>query len=77
MRSDIPDGQECGVCGADAPPLLGSVLTGVGLSVAEAAEALERGEELPLTPVQRVLVETWATEHMFASREAREAPGHG
>jgi hypothetical protein len=59
MRSDIPDEQECGVCGADAPPLLGSVLTGVGLTVAEAAEALERGEELPLTDVQRRIVEAF------------------
>ena len=77
MRSDFPDGQDCGVCAADAPPLVGSVLTGVGLSVAQAARALERGEHLPLTPVQRILVETWATEHMFVSEEAREAPGHG
>jgi hypothetical protein len=77
MGSDFPDRQECGVCGADAPPLVGSVLTGVGLTIEAAAHALERGEELALTPVQRVLVETWATEHMFASGEAREAPGHG
>ena len=59
MRSDFPEGQDCGVCGADAPPLIGSVLTGVGLTVAEAAQALERGEELPLTAVQRRIVEAF------------------
>ena len=33
-----------GVCGADVPPLVGSVLTGTGLTLAQAAAALERGE---------------------------------
>jgi hypothetical protein len=67
MRSDLPDGSDCGVCAADAPPLIGSVLTGTGLTLAQAAAALERGERVPLTPVQRELVLTWATEHMFGS----------
>jgi len=62
MRSDLPDGSDCGVCAADAPPLIGSVLTGTGLTLEQAADALERGEDLPLTDVQRRLVETWALE---------------
>lgn len=49
-----------GVCGADVPPLVGSVLTGTGLTLAQAAAALERGETPPLTDVQRRLVEEWA-----------------
>lgn len=49
-----------GVCGADVPPLIGSVLTGTGLTLAQAAAALERGERPPLTDVQRRLVEQWA-----------------
>lgn len=48
------------VCGADVPPLVGSVLTGTGLTLAQAASALERGERPPLTDVQRRLVEAWA-----------------
>jgi hypothetical protein len=49
-----------GVCGADVPPVVGSVLTGVGLTVAQAAERLARGEELALTDVQRRIVEEQA-----------------
>jgi hypothetical protein len=49
-----------GVCGADAPPLVGSVLTGVGMTLRQAAAALDAGEPLPLTEVQRRLVERWA-----------------
>lgn len=52
-----------GVCGADLPPLVGSVLTGVGLTVPQAAARLERGEALALTDVQRRLVEEWAAAH--------------
>ena len=51
---------DTGVCGADVPPLIGDVLTGSGLTLAEAAAALERGETPPLTPVQRRIVEDWA-----------------
>ena len=52
----------CGVCAADVPPLIGSVLTGTGLTLEQAAERLERGEPLPaLTDVQRRLVEAHAT----------------
>ena len=51
------DGCDTGVCGSDVPPLVGSVLTGTGLTVAQAVAALERGERLPLTDVQRRIVE--------------------
>jgi len=60
MRSDLPEGPDCGVCAADAPPLVGSVLTGTDLTLEEASAALERGERLPLTDVQRRIVEAWA-----------------
>ena len=54
---------ESGICGADVPPLIGSVLTGTGLTVPAAAAALERGEDPPLlTDVQRRIVEQWAAE---------------
>lgn len=56
MRSDLP----CGVCASEAPPLVGSVLTGTGLTLEQAAAALERGEDLPITEVQRRLVEAFA-----------------
>jgi hypothetical protein len=49
---------DCGVCGGDVPPVIGDVLTGTGLTVAQAAARLARGEELPpLTQVQRRIVE--------------------
>ncbi|MCW3001714.1 MAG: hypothetical protein JWQ20_1012 [Conexibacter sp.] len=51
-----------GVCGSEAPPLVGSVLTGTGLTLAQAAAALERGEQPALTDVQRRIVERWALE---------------
>jgi len=51
-----------GVCGADVPPLVGSVLTGTGLTLAQAAAALERGETPPLTDVQRRIVDAWLHE---------------
>jgi hypothetical protein len=47
-----------GICGADVPPLIGSVLTGTGLTVEQAVARLERGEVLPrMTEVQRRIVE--------------------
>lgn len=55
------DGCDTGVCGGEAPPLIGHVLTGTGLTLAQAAAALERGESPPLTPVQRRIVEDWAS----------------
>jgi hypothetical protein len=51
-----------GVCGADVPPLIGSVLTGTGLTLAQAAAALERGEAPALSDVQRRIVEQYALE---------------
>lgn len=50
-----------GVCGADPPPLVGSLLTGTGLTLAAAAALLAAGEPLPpMTDVQRRLVEVQA-----------------
>jgi hypothetical protein len=54
------DGCDTGVCGSDAPPLVGSVLTGTGLTISQAIAALERGEQPPLTTVQRRMVEAEA-----------------
>jgi hypothetical protein len=51
------DGRDNGICGADVPPLVGSVLTGTGLTVAQAVAALERGERLALSDVQLRIVE--------------------
>ena len=53
---------DTGVCGAEVPPLVGSVLTGTGLTIERAAALLERGEDPPLTDVQRRIVERWAAE---------------
>lgn len=48
----------CGVCGTDVPPLVGSILTGTGLTLDGAARKLLSGESLPpLTDVQRRMVE--------------------
>jgi hypothetical protein len=64
MASPSSDpGCVAGVCGADVPPLIGSVLTGTGLTVAQAAAALERGEAPGLTDVQRRIVEEHALQH--------------
>ena len=50
-----------GICGGALPPLLRGVLTGVGLTLQEAAERLHKGETLDeLTPIQRQLVEEFA-----------------
>jgi hypothetical protein len=64
MASPSTDDAACvsGVCGADVPPLVGSVLTGTGLTLAQAAAALERGDEPRLTDVQRRIVERYALE---------------
>ena len=51
---------DTGVCGSEAPPLIGEILTGTGLTLSQAAAALDRGETPPLTPVQRRIVEDWA-----------------
>lgn len=49
----------CGVCAGDVPPLVGSRLTGTGLTLDAAAAALVRDGRPPtgLTPVQARLVE--------------------
>lgn len=49
-----------GICSSAPPPLVGSVLTGTGLTLSQAAQALERGETPPLSDVQRRIVEDWA-----------------
>lgn len=48
-----------GICGADVPPLVGSVLTGTGLTLDQAAHVLLEDGQLPpsLTPIQRRLAE--------------------
>jgi len=51
---------DTGVCGSDVPPLIGEILTGTGITVAQAAAALAHGETPPLTAVQRRIVEEWA-----------------
>ena len=58
------DGCDTGLCGSDVPPLIGSVLTGAGLTLRQAARALESGEHVPLTDVQRRLVERWAEQQL-------------
>jgi hypothetical protein len=57
----VADPCDTGVCGSEVPPLVGSILTGTGLTLDQAAKALERGESPPLTPVQRRIVEAHAT----------------
>jgi hypothetical protein len=53
--------EDCGVCGGDVPPLIGDVLTGTGLTLAQAAARLAGGDEVPsLTAVQRRIVEDYA-----------------
>jgi hypothetical protein len=52
---------DTGVCGSEVPPLVGDILTGTGLTLKQAAAALERGETPPLSAVQRRIVEDWAT----------------
>ncbi len=52
-----------GVCGGDVPPLVGELLTGTDLTLAQAAERPARGEPLPqLTAIQRRMVEEYALE---------------
>ncbi len=53
-----------GVCAAEAPPLVGSVLTGTGLTLSQAARRIESGDAPPLTPLQRQLVERWAEQQL-------------
>ena len=62
MSSDGSPRADCGVCASEPPPIVGSVLTGTGLTLAAAARALDRGEAVELTEVQRRLVERWTAE---------------
>ncbi len=63
----MSDGCDTGVCGGEAPPLIGRILTGTGLTLDQAAAALERGDQLrSLTDVQRRLVEDYATSRAAA-----------
>jgi hypothetical protein len=56
----MTDPCDTGVCGSNVPALVGDLLTGTGLTLAQATAALERGEAPPLTAVQRRIVEDWA-----------------
>ena len=57
-RTGTVDPCACGVCGTEVPPLIGSMLTGVGLTLDAAADLLEDGVTPPnLTDVQHRLVE--------------------
>jgi hypothetical protein len=56
----MTEGCDTGVCAADVPPLVGSVLTGTGLTLEQAVSALRRGERLALTETQRRIVEAEA-----------------
>ena len=53
----MSDGCDTGACGADVPPLGGSVLTGTGLTLDQAVAAMARGERPALTDVQLRIVE--------------------
>jgi hypothetical protein len=64
----MSDGCDTGVCGADVPPLVGSILTGTGMTLDQAAAALARGEDPPLTDVQRRIVEEHAAAALARSR---------
>ena len=59
----MADGCNTGVCGSEVPPLVGSILTGTGLTLDQAVAALERGETPALTGVQRRIVEAHAARH--------------
>jgi hypothetical protein len=56
----MPDGCDSGVCGADVPPLVGSVLTGTGLTLPQAVALVRAGEHPLLSDVQRRIVEAAA-----------------
>ena len=54
--------EACGVCGDDAPPLVGGTLTGTGMTLDQAARVLLEDGRMPpaLTAIQRRLVEEHA-----------------
>jgi hypothetical protein len=53
----MSDGCDSGVCGAEVPPLVGSVLTGTGLTLEQAVALVRQGERPLLSDVQRRIVE--------------------
>jgi carbon monoxide dehydrogenase subunit G len=58
LSSQLAQPDDCGICAGDVPPLIGDVLTGTGLTLAQAAARVERGETVTgLTPVQQRIVE--------------------
>jgi carbon monoxide dehydrogenase subunit G len=58
LSDRLTEADDCGVCAGQAPPLIGDILTGTGLTLAQAAARVERGETVPeLTPVQQRIVE--------------------
>lgn len=63
MSEHDPSTAACttGLCGSDVPPVVGSVLTGAGVTLEQAAARLLDGNPVPgLTDVQRRLVEARA-----------------
>ena len=52
----MADGCDTGVCGSEVPPLVGSILTGTGLTLDQAVAAIERGETPALTSVQFIML---------------------
>ena len=58
----MTDGCDTGICGADVPPVVGSVLTGTGMTIAQAAFRIEQGEPVALSDVQRRIVERYLLE---------------
>jgi hypothetical protein len=55
-----------GLCGTVVPPLVGSVLTGVGMTLPQAARAIDEGRPVALSDVQRRLVEQWSEQQLGA-----------
>lgn len=53
-----------GLCGTAVPPLVGSVLTGVGMTLPQAARAIDEGRPVALSDVQRRLVEQWSEQQL-------------
>jgi hypothetical protein len=51
-----------GICSSSAPPLIGSTLTGTGLTLDRAAQLVAAGQDVPLSDVQRRIVEQRAME---------------
>ena len=62
----MSNGSDTGVCGSELPPLIGTILTGTGLTLGEASGALERGETPPLSALQRQIVEEHAAARLGA-----------